>query len=270
MPLSGDTDPSFADSAASILERGQPPVAANPAAGQGLRLNDKGKAPVSVLEPGLTNGLWLRTSGGAAVWSALAVTDLPPSGTNDDILATTAGVPTWQKLVNANVAAAAAIAYSKLNLAASIVNADVNAAAAIDQTKLAFTAPQTYVPTWASTGTQPALGNGTITGRYIQIGKLVYFTVTLTMGTTTTFGTGIYTFTLPVTANSSSPQYDLGLGHGRDASAAADYISAAIPASTTTVALETFASPTGNWTNAVPVTWATSDTIVISGTYEAA
>lgn len=41
-------------------------------------------------------------------------------------------------IVNADVNSAAAIAYSKLNLASSIVNADINAAAAIAHTKLAI------------------------------------------------------------------------------------------------------------------------------------
>lgn len=41
-------------------------------------------------------------------------------------------------LVNGDIAAAAAIAYSKLNLATSIVNADINAAAAIARSKLDF------------------------------------------------------------------------------------------------------------------------------------
>jgi len=43
----------------------------------------------------------------------------------------------WAALTNVNIDAAAAIAYSKLNLATSIVNADVAAAAAIARTKVA-------------------------------------------------------------------------------------------------------------------------------------
>lgn len=45
-------------------------------------------------------------------------------------------IPAWALLVNANIDAAAAIAYSKLNLSGSIVNADVNASAAIAYSKL--------------------------------------------------------------------------------------------------------------------------------------
>ena len=53
------------------------------------------------------------------------------------ILRDNAGAVVSAKLVNANVDAAAAIAYSKLNLSGSIVNADVNVSAAIDRSKLA-------------------------------------------------------------------------------------------------------------------------------------
>lgn len=45
----------------------------------------------------------------------------------------------YAQIVNANVAAGAAIAYSKLNLTGSIVNADINAAAAIAYSKLNLT-----------------------------------------------------------------------------------------------------------------------------------
>ena len=48
-------------------------------------------------------------------------------------------------IVNADISATAAIAYSKLNLANSIVNADVSATAAIQLSKLATMAPDTLV-----------------------------------------------------------------------------------------------------------------------------
>lgn len=59
----------------------------------------------------------------------------------------------------------------------------------------------TYTPTWSGqTGTPPALGNGSMSARYFQIGKIVHFWIKITGGTTTTFGSGTlgYTFTLPV------------------------------------------------------------------------
>ena len=55
---------------------------------------------------------------------------------------------------------------------------------------------QSYTPTWGSTGTAPSLGNGTLTGSYQQFGKLVYFRAVLTLGSTSTIGTGQYHLTL--------------------------------------------------------------------------
>lgn len=57
-----------------------------------------------------------------------------------------------------------------------------------------------YTPAWTSTGTQPALGNGTIAGKFFTIGSMVMFEIVVTMGSTTTFGTGVYLFSLPAAA----------------------------------------------------------------------
>lgn len=54
-----------------------------------------------------------------------------------------------------------------------------------------------YLPVWASNGTQPALGNGTLLGEYVELGAYIIVNVDLTMGSTTTFGTGKWSFSLP-------------------------------------------------------------------------
>lgn len=58
----------------------------------------------------------------------------------------------------------------------------------------------TYAPAWTSTGTAPALVNGSLTGRYQRFGRTVVCGINLIPGSTTTFGTGNYSFSLPVTA----------------------------------------------------------------------
>jgi hypothetical protein len=67
----------------------------------------------------------------ATVLSKLAI------GTVNKVQVSTGTAPSWALLVNANVDAAAAIAYSKLNLAVSVVNGDIAVAAGIARTKLA-------------------------------------------------------------------------------------------------------------------------------------
>jgi len=57
-----------------------------------------------------------------------------------------------------------------------------------------------YSPSWTSDGTQPVLNNGTLTGKYKQIGKTVFVRVKLLIGTTTNTGTGTWYFSLPVNA----------------------------------------------------------------------
>ncbi|HEX6274236.1 MAG TPA: hypothetical protein VFZ53_14445 [Polyangiaceae bacterium] len=61
----------------------------------------------------------------------------------------------------------------------------------------------TYTPNWGSGSfgpatTQPTLGNGTLVGRKMYMGTTVFFGIQLTLGSTSTPGTGLYyTFTLP-------------------------------------------------------------------------
>lgn len=58
-----------------------------------------------------------------------------------------------------------------------------------------------FVPVWTAASVNPSLGNGTIVGRMTRDGRRTNFVIELTMGSTTTFGTGAYTFRLP-------PPYD--------------------------------------------------------------
>ena len=59
-----------------------------------------------------------------------------------------------------------------------------------------------YDPEWSCETTAPSIGNGSLIGRYILYGKLCYFKVKLVAGSTTTFGTGDWIFSLPVPASS--------------------------------------------------------------------
>jgi hypothetical protein len=127
-----------------------------------------------------------------------------------------------------------------------------------------------YTPTWGTSGTAPALGNGTIVGRYIQVGKKVRAEILVTFGSTTTFGTGGYTFTLPVAA-SASPNH-VGSVYLRDTSGTSTghYVGiAVIQGSLSTTTLNIFeGSAHAQVQPAVPVTWANTDFWSISIEYE--
>lgn len=64
-----------------------------------------------------------------------------------------------------------------------------------------------YTPTWTSSGTAPALGNGTLVGKYAVIGRTYVVSIKITMGPSTTYGTGNYSFALPVSAATSGTDY---------------------------------------------------------------
>lgn len=57
-----------------------------------------------------------------------------------------------------------------------------------------------YTPVWTSTGTQPALGNGVISGKVMKFGKYRVVKIEMTLGSTSTIGTGVYRWSLPEAA----------------------------------------------------------------------
>lgn len=130
-----------------------------------------------------------------------------------------------------------------------------------------------YTPAWTGSTTNPVINNGTIAGRYMQAGKYITFRVVITMGSTTTYGSGQYSVSLPpfaATATAATFQlvdafYYSGAnykGYGR------------VLASGTTAALFTPGTTAGGAdrtvTNLVPFTFANTNIIVVSGTYESA
>lgn len=131
---------------------------------------------------------------------------------------------------------------------------------------------ETYTPTWTSTGTPPALGNGTLDGYYWRINKTVGVQIRFIAGGTTTFGTGRYRWALPVTASSAKPAYQIvGIGRYRDASASVTAITAASFYDTDTAFISMMVAATNDFAEATnPVTWANGDTIQLSFTYQAA
>lgn len=134
-----------------------------------------------------------------------------------------------------------------------------------------------YVPAWTGSGSNPAIGNGTITGHYARVGRMVFFKVAITMGSTTTYGTGNYSVSLPVTAatNSGILQRNFCAFFYIQDTGTAEMQGFARLETTTTVLLAVFnvaatyplvtaVTPT------VPHTWANTDTMQLTGFFEAA
>lgn len=69
-----------------------------------------------------------------------------------------------------------------------------------------------YTPAWTSSGTQPTLGNGSLTGWYSVVGKTCNVALALNLGTTSIGGTGTYSFSLPFASASHSNIRYMGSG----------------------------------------------------------
>lgn len=75
-----------------------------------------------------------------------------------------------------------------------------------------------YTPAWSSSGTVPAIGNGTITGRYRRPANAdeIDVEIRIVMGSTTTYGTGFWTVTMPVNPSATSQNMALGIAYFDD------------------------------------------------------
>lgn len=68
----------------------------------------------------------------------------------------------------------------------------------------AATTWQSWSPAWTTGSTEPTVGNGSLTGRYCLAGDLCHFSLELSWGTTTAWGSGgTHKWSIPVTADAS-------------------------------------------------------------------
>ena len=122
---------------------------------------------------------------------------------------------------------------------------------------------ETFTPTIVGNGGgSVTIGNGTLTGTYIRLQKLVVATYALTWGsTTTTTAVGLWLFSVPI-GNALR-----GNGAGRILDAGATYYRVTGLASSNKMILQ--ATDTGNEVqNNTPMTWATNDTLSVTFIYE--
>lgn len=83
---------------------------------------------------------------------------------------------------------------------ATLLNTEIR-----DQLNSMFGAWTSYTPAWTAVTTNPVLGNGTLTGAYMKVGRTCTVMITLTMGSTTTYGSGFWRISLPFQAAATSP-----------------------------------------------------------------
>lgn len=120
---------------------------------------------------------------------------------------------------------------------------------------------QNYTVSWTETGSTPlSIGNGTLVGKYIKIGRLVQYRILLTRGSTSNLGTATYYWSLPVAADDFQT-----VGTGIVSVGAAVVPCVARLADLSTLSLvrasnEAFIGRTS-------FTWGTGDSISIAGSY---
>lgn len=113
-------------------------------------------------------------------------------------------------------------------------------------------------------GSSLSVGNGSIAGRYIQIGATVKFQIDLVIGTTTALGSTKWTLELPVTPAS----YASGVGVAYDDTDSARYPFCWDRANLSTDEVVMSAYNGNDVDNNTPVVWADDDRLTITGTYE--
>ncbi|MFJ4013917.1 hypothetical protein [Streptomyces sp. NPDC090026] len=132
---------------------------------------------------------------------------------------------------------------------------------------------QDYTPAWAASTTNPSIGNGTLLGRYCVIGDTVHFSIKLTGGSTTTWGSGLYRWDLPVPAAPGIIDH-IGVSFIGDSSVGgAGYSTGIAYLDDTGAVVRAYVGNQGAATginSTHPQTFATGDRIWIHGTYEAA
>lgn len=132
-----------------------------------------------------------------------------------------------------------------------------------------------WTPTWTSSGSAPSIGNGTLSGAYIVVGKTCFFRIKFVGGSGTTWGSGAYYITLPVTGYSgiaTNDSFSL-VGYMEDSGVKGYSVGGARMFSTSVfspLTLDTAAASVGNWGSTGPFTWSTGDYWSGTGFYQVA
>ncbi len=116
---------------------------------------------------------------------------------------------------------------------------------------------------WTASVSNPALVNAVLVARYQRVGKTVDYLVQITMGSSTTYGSGFYSFNVPATALSTAPTGSCMIfQHAVGQKSATAFFN-----TTSTVCL---VQGTALVTNTSPMTWAATDILQFSIRYETA
>jgi hypothetical protein len=120
-----------------------------------------------------------------------------------------------------------------------------------------------WLPTWTASGTAPVLGNGQLGNAWYLSGRTMHFAFFVLFGSTTTYGTGVWSFSLP----SASP---LGLVCPVVlVMTAGNWSATGLVAGGTSAltVIESHAGASPGIGPTTPATWASGNALVIQGEY---
>ncbi|MFI6103154.1 hypothetical protein [Streptomyces sp. NPDC051310] len=146
---------------------------------------------------------------------------------------------------------------------AAIMNQEIR-----DQFNTMLAAWTSYTPTWTAATTNPAIGNGTLSGRYMRYGRTCWVHISVTMGSTTTYGSGVWAFTAPFTSAATGTR--VGSAHAFQSQRYAGNVVIS-PSGTSVLPFFPASSAVSNLsqaTSTVPVTWANTGQLHMTFTYE--
>jgi hypothetical protein len=250
---------------------------------------------LKALQPGTTLGDLAYSSATANTNTRL------PIGTNGQVLAVVAGVPAWQNGTTGDiegVTAGTGISGGGTSGTVTITNsmataidakgdliagtgADTFARLAVGTNDLVLSAASGEATglkyagawtTWTPTHTNITIGNGTVTSKYAQIGKTVFFEYNLQFGSTTSITGGGPSFTLPVSAVSNNFFFN---GNILDAGIT-NYAGASDVSAGGNTSYYKFVRSSGTYaqgesiTSTAPMTWGTGDVFTVAGNYQVA
>lgn len=127
-----------------------------------------------------------------------------------------------------------------------------------------------FTPTWTGASGNPAIGNGTINAAYITTGKTHKFRIHITMGSTTTFGSGRWDLTIGGGVTTIAAIQVVSCYMLDNSATAARGVVAWVPASSSICRPVGHDGAINGVSSTVPWTWAQNDSLVVEGVVEIA